>query len=205
MNSNVSFKSRINILRSANYYALHKGDYVDFLLEKTPNIVKSKDLYTNDIRTCTAGVFVTEESAVGFHFWDTKLFDKRLLSYIEKLNKTLSQAKNGIIIGAKNLDDAPHSIKNFNIIKKETKYLTPNISIFKGIKKEYGEVSFNYTKENDTLNMLIKSYSPNGYTSVVTNIKKLLQFFSTIKIAPTDTLFIDGIEITEKDAPKIFK
>ncbi len=206
--SNISFKSRINISGTKLFDKLPKGERISFLIDgKNPNILKSDIFSTFDIRTCTGGWLKSEDdtTAVGFHLWDIYT-DKIFKEQLGVIKKLLIKPDGGLLIGSKRLEESPNSIKNFLKLKKELTKKTSNISWFKTIKKEYGEVDFKYSRADDTCNLRLLSWSKDGERcTLVNSLKNLLDFFEEISISPNDRLFINGKEITEKEAPHIFR
>ncbi len=207
--SKISFKSRINIISNNKIYEkVPKGQYITFLLElREPCITQSDIFSTVDIRTCTGGGLKSEDNmlALGFHLWD-HYKDKVFKDQVNYIKKSFKKPDGGLLIGSKRLEDAPSSIKNFLKLKKELTKMTPNISWFQTIKKDYGEADFKYSRADDTWNLRLLDWNKNGerYTQV-NSLKRLLDFFEEISISPNDRLFINGKEITEKEAPHIFR
>lgn len=207
--NNISFKSRINILSSTRFDKLpiSKNTIHFFQDAKHNNIVLAPDFQTYQIRTCTGGGLTSKANplAIGFHFWD-ELKYKDLKNYIKYIKKLMPTADSGILIGSKKVFDSDNSIPYFNELQQKLSEICPNISYFKTFMQPYGQANFNYFKNTDTWNInlnILKPYTEE-FASIYT-LKKLLTFFKEISIAPTDTLFVNGKQITKKQAPQIFR
>ena len=205
--SPISFKSRINIVTNKVFAELPAGHYIDFLLEnpKKPNIVTSDMFYTLDIRTCTGGGLKnsSDNAAAGFHLWDEKLNAKNLSDFINQLKDYVKNPEGGLLIGSKKITGSPNSVPLFKLVKKELSKICSNISYFQTIKKPYGEADFKYSLADDTWNILLTDNIK--CANSVRTINKLQEFFEDISIAPSDRLFVNGKEITKREAPHIFR
>lgn len=205
--SPISFKSRINIVTNKVFAELPAGRYIDFLMEnpKKPNIVTSDMFYTLDIRTCTGGGLKnsSDNAAAGFHFWDEKLNAKNLSDFINQLKDYVKNPEGGLLIGSKKITGSPNSVPLFKLVKKELSKICSNISYFQTIKKPYGEADFKYSLADDTWNILLTDNIK--CANSVRTINKLQEFFEDISIAPSDRLFVNGKEITKREAPHIFR
>ncbi|MBS4760118.1 MAG: hypothetical protein KHX03_05420 [Clostridium sp.] len=207
--SKISFKSRINIISNNKIYEkLPRGQYITFLLElREPCIARTDIFNTVNIRTCTGGGLKSEDNilALGFHLWD-HYKDKVFKNQVKFIKKSLEKPDGGLLIGSKRVENAPKSVTNFLKLKNELTKMTPNISWFQTIKKEYGEVDFKYSRVDDTWNLRLLDWGKDGERcKQVNSLKRLLDFFEEISISPQDRLFINGKEITEKEAPQIFR
>ena len=207
--NNISFKSRINILSPYHYLKSPASQNVIHYFQdaKHKNIVMASDFCTKNIRTCTGGGLINKNSssAVGFHIWDESKYDN-LKTYIKYIKKIMPIADSGLLIGSKSLNNAEHSVPYFNQLQEKLSEICPNISIFKTFTKQFGQADFTYLRDIDTWNIRLSSLKP--YSTEITHIYKLkdfLKFFKEISIAPTDTLFINGKQITKTQVPEIFR
>lgn len=205
-NSNVSFKSRINIVTSQKVFeGLKKGKYIHYYSDRTHNdIVKAADFYTINIKTCTGGGLVSQKykTAIGFHLWD-KI--ENLAKAVETVKANISLPSNGLLIGAKKRYIAEDSIPNFEKLRNSLSEICPNLSCFKTFKNQFSKADFAYCKEHDCWNIRLSTYDEKTQKRLpVRSVKSLLEFFEEIFIAPTDTLFLNGKQVTQKDAPQIF-
>ena len=207
--NNISFKSRINILSPYHYAKSPASQNIIHFFQdaKHKNVVMESDFCTKHIRTCIGGGLMSQNksSAIGFHIWD-ELKYKDLQTYIKYIKKLMPKADNGLLIGSKSLNDAEHSIPYFNKIQEQLLEVCPNISYFKTFTQPYGQADFTYLRDIDTWNIRLSSLKP--YSTEMTHIYKLkdfLKFFKEISIAPTDTLFINGKQITKTQVPEIFR
>lgn len=207
--NNISFKSRINILSPYHYLKSPASQNIIHYFQdaKHKNIVMAPDFCTKSIRTCTGGGLMSKNSssAVGFHIWDEAKYDN-FKTYIKHIKKIMPIADNGLLIGSKSLNDAEQSIPYFNKIQEQLLEVCPNLSYFKTFTKQFGQADFTYLRDIDTWNIRLSSLKP--YSTEMTHIYKLkefLSFFKEISIAPTDTLFINGKQITKTQVPEIFR
>lgn len=205
-NSDISFKSKINIVTSQKVFdSLQKGKYIHYYTDRTHNdIVKAADFYTVNIKTCTGGGLVSrkEKTAVGFHLWD-KI--ENLGKAIETIKTNIISPSNGLLIGAKKRHIAEDSVPNFEKLKNSLSEICDNMSFFKTFKNQFSKADFAYCKEQDCWNIRLSTYDEKTQKRLpVRSLKSLLEFFDEIFIAPSDTLFINGKQITPKDAPQIF-
>ena len=73
------------------------------------------------------------------------------------------------------------------------------------VTEDMEKADFAYCKEQDCWNIRLSTYDEKTQKRLpVRSLKSLLEFFDEIFIAPSDTLFINGKQITQKDAPQIF-
>lgn len=207
--NNISFKSRINILSPMRFTKSRGSETVIHYFQdaKHNSIVLAPDFCTKSVRTCTGGGLMTKESplAIGFHIWD-ELKYKDFKNCIKHIKKLMPHPDNGLLIGSKSLIDADHSLTYFNQLQEKLSETCPNISYFKTFTHPYGQADFTYLRDTDTWNIRLSFLKP--YSTEMTHVytlQKLLSFFKEISIAPTDTLFVDGRQITKKQAPQIFR
>ncbi len=206
--SNVSFKSRINIVGMKAFDKIPKGKYIHYFSDASnANILKSDTFSTVNVRTCTGGGLSSknELTALGFHLWDceeSSLFKK----YVDFIKDSFPQVDSALIVGSKKTEFAKKSVKNFLCMKKMLQKKCSNLSWFQTITKQGGEVDFKYSKADDTWTLRLLEWRSNQEKpDVVNSLKKLLDFFEEISISPNDRLFISGKEVTEKQAPQIFR
>lgn len=171
-----------------------------------PNILKADRFWSANIRSCTGGGLVGKNEASGFHIWDDDLNFKNIKKVTENISGSVTKPESGIVLGAKDISEAPLSVQMFFKIRNALKKQTPNISVFQTIKDRCGQVHYAYNRKEDTWYLCCEKINPqNGHgISVVRGINSLKNFFSKIAIAPSDRLFIKGKEIMPKDCPEIF-
>lgn len=207
--NNISFKSRINILSPIRFAKSRGSETVIHYFQdaKHNNIVLAPDFCTSSIRTCTGGGLMSKNNplAAGFHIWDELKYKdfKNCIKYIKKIMPT---ADSGLLIGSKKIPDSDYSVPYFKEIQQRLSEICPNISYFKTFTHPYGQADFKYFRDSDTWNIRLSFLKP--YSDEISNIyslKRFLNFFKEISIAPTDTLFVNGREITKKQAPQIFR
>lgn len=207
--NNISFKSRINILSPFRFGKLQTSSTIihHFQDAKHNNIVLAPDFCTSNIRTCTGGGLMSKRSplAAGFHIWD-ELKYRDLKNCIKYIKKIMPNPDSGLLIGSKSLIDAENSVPYFSKLQEKLTEICPNISYFKTFTHPYGQADFKYFRDIDTWNIRLSFLKPySEETSNVYSLKRFLSFFKEISIAPTDTLFVNGKQITKKQAPQIFR
>lgn len=203
VNSNISFKSNIHFVDKKTFDRIKQG--VEILASPGIEMYRGKNFWTEEIRTCSAGGFVSDFNAIGFHCYHSKRnFEKSKRQVASVLSK-IKKPKNGLLIGGKAHSDTPYSTVLFESMKKEFMSKVENISVFEKHKKHWGETHMYYSKKDDTW-WLCSQYK-SAFKSPIKTIRHLpalLAFYKNISIAKTDRLFIGGKEITRERFPKIF-
>ena len=203
MDNRISFTSNINFVSERNLRRIvfnNRSEYIPF---EQPYytcqfIKKSKNFFTNQIKTCTAGGLTDgKNNAVGFHILDSiKNFEN-----IENIQKQIfdmlaSNPISGILIGSKDLPNRHFSIPIFENMTEFMKKSVPDLSIFKQHNLSNGESHIHYDVKTDTWNICTKLFNKEKEcyysASSVEDIKKA---YESIEIAPNDKLLINGKEV----------
>lgn len=211
MNS-ISFKSRINFVNRANYEQIPKGTYIQFeqlnksivdLSKKSQkpssldkifhrlDVLKSRDFYTEDVRTCTAGGVIdtkTSESA-GFHIYDNLYNSENIEEILENIFDRVKNPDRALLIGSKKLMCSRYSIPIFQKIYDGILKRVKNVTIFREHIFPFSESSLNYSLKNDTWTIQ-SMYRPffNYKDFDIESIEELYKCFKEIIIANGDTL-----------------
>jgi len=208
MTTNITFTSNIKFIDSPRFLKQYKhGTRIGFH-HNEPNILKSPEFYSCDIRTCTGGGLITPgKEAEGFHFWDDKPNMKNFRDNLISLFRFVKNPERGLLVGSKNLPDNPFSIPQFQNFKKAFQERVENITLFEQHSHELAETHYHYSLNTDTWTLSSKYWEPNELIvkpHAVKTLNDLLSAFKTIRIAKGDRLFINSREITPKDCPEIF-
>ena len=102
----------------------------------------------------------------------------------------------GLIVGGKNLDDAPHSAEMTEAIINQVKDRVKHLSIFQDHLHVFGETSYIYNLKDDKWTLAAKYFDINEKCSKnVSNLEDLINFYRRIYIADGDELYINGEKI----------
>lgn len=204
-NNSITFKSKIKFVDLPAYRKMEKKNYIDFLHNK-PNILKAKEFYTLNIRTCTGGGLVNPHvEAEGFHLWDDIINNKKFPDIVNSLFRYVKNPERGLLIGSKDLEGNPYSISQFTRLKKVFLERVKDVSLFQKHKYENSESHYSYSVKDDTWTICsCFRRGENLRMQTVRCLKDLKECFETISIAKGDRLFIGKNEITPKDCPEIF-
>ncbi|MEI8377697.1 MAG: hypothetical protein WCF95_04075 [bacterium] len=203
INNNISFKSNIHFVDKKTFDRIKQG--AEIFVSPGMEMHRGKNFWTEEVKTCSAGGFISDFDAVGFHCYHSKRnFEKAQRRAANVLNK-IKEPKNGLLIGGKSHQKCPYSMSLFENLKGEFSSKVKDISIFEKLKKYYGQTHMYYSKKEDTW-WLCSQYKSSAKASLKTvqHFPALLDFFKNISIAKTDRLFVEGKEITREKAPKIF-
>jgi hypothetical protein len=154
INNNISFKSNIHFVDKKTFDRIKKG--VEIFVSPEMEMQRRKNFWTTEVKTCSAGGFVSDFDAVGFHCFDSKRnYEKSQRRAASVLNQ-IKNPKNGLLIGGKSHPKCPFSEIMFESLKKEFLNKVKDISIFEKHKKYYGESHLYYSRDNDTWWLLLK-------------------------------------------------
>ena len=172
-----------------------------------PNVLKADKFWSANIRSCTGGGIVGKNEASGYHIWDDRVNFDGIKNVIDNITSSVKEPVSGLVIGAKDIKEAPRSMPMFTKIRNAMNRNVPNVSVFQAIKEKLGQIHYAYNRKEDTWYLCCEKVNPKNGNSipVVRGIKSLKNFFSKISIAPNDRLFIKGKEVLPKDCPEIFK
>lgn len=205
-NYNISFKSNIHIVPKQLFDQVVKGKNIDHLSDVL-HIIQANQFYTLDVKTCTAGSFISKsgENPVGFHFFDTYInLNKARVLARSVLNQFDKKPNNGLILGSKKLPNTfkyrehQHSIEFFQQLKNTFFEYIDKISIFEGHQKIKSRTHYYYSKDEDTHYICAEYVNRKNEAVSVTNYNQLKKFYKKIKIAQGDHLFINNSEILIK-------
>lgn len=217
MDNKISFKSNIRFVNAEGFSKISKligcsrigymnaADEFKYIDNAKSRLGVSKSFFTEKIRTCVGGGLVTPyKEAVGFHFFHSERYFNAIGDIVNKgLFKKISMPKRGLLIGGKNMEDYPYSLKNFAKLKSLISAKVKNLSIFECHKHRKSESHFHYSMKNDTWT-IYSDYIVNDTKKAVSSLEDLKAAFKDIQIAQGDRLFIGETEILPKDCPKIF-
>lgn len=206
MSENISFKSRIRFVDHAMFNKLKKGSQIQYK-HGTPNIVKDKEFFSEEIRTCSGGGLVKSSvEAEGFHLLDDVVNFNNLHDFMVYLFRYVKNADRGLLLGSKELGTRPYSVKIFEKLKKVFQARVPNVSIFEGHTYSNAQTHFYYSVKDDMWT-ICSEYRPVGTQKLipVTTLEQLKKVYRNVSIADGDTLFINGREITPDMVPELFK
>lgn len=204
-NHSIAFTSKIRFVDLPAFKMFKKGDYIDYIHNK-PNILKSKEFYSEGIRTCSGGGLVKPGiEAEGFHLWDDKTNYKKLPDIICSLFRFVKNPERGLLLGSKELEGSTYSLPQFRQLKNAFLNRVKNVSLFQQHKYENSQTHYHYSLEDDTWT-LCTTYrlNDNARLQTVRSLKRLLKCFDKISIAKGDRLFIGKKEILPSDCPEIF-
>lgn len=168
---------------------------------------KGCDVWTPEVRTCTAGGVVDGNNVLAFHFMDkAENIENVKTQFASTVDNMLTNVKSALILGAKKLRQRENSIPLFEKLKTELKKIV-SPSIFETHKNRFAESNIGYESYSDT--WFINTTYPKSIKDLykrddVLTLDELLNSFGLIKIAPQDRLFVGGKEITPKICPEIF-
>lgn len=206
MNEKVSFKSRINFVDRAVFNKLKNGTQILYKHD-VPNIIKDKEFFSEEIRTCTGGGVVKPfVEADGFHLMDDVVNFNNLHDIMVYLFRYVKNAERGLLLGSKELGRRPYSVKIFEQIKKTFQKRLPNVSILEGHTYSQAQTHFYYSLKDDTWT-ICSEYRPfdTKIMNAVKSLPELKKVYRNVSIADGDRLFINGEEITPQMAPEIFQ
>jgi hypothetical protein len=205
-----SFSSKINFVYYDNFAELinpHNAKIIPYSKD-IPCMEKSDEFYTLGLRSCSGGGLVSKgKSALGFHFFDSQKNLKDVAHNVKTMFTKNPENTNGLLIGSKDLPNAPFSIPQFKELKKEFSKRLKNISIFETHALPTAETNFHYSLKDDTWTICTQYFDPNkkGKEVDVVNLKTLKEAFKKIKIADGDELYLNDFKVKKQDAPDLFE
>lgn len=215
-NYNVSFTSDIKIVPKSILKKVIKGPEIDHLSDYK-KILKNQDFYTFDVRTCTAGGFVSlKEEPVGFHIYNTPTNFKNVKAFAKNiLDMFDTQINNGLIFGGKKVSTenvaSGETVKNrkvsipmFQRFKKIFSEAVKNLSVFEEHQNTNGQTHYFHSQAENAHYLCAETQISDKNFQSVSTLEELKAFYKHIKIAKTDNLYINGKEITREMAPEIF-
>lgn len=209
-NYNPKFTSKIKFISEREFDTKMFRQYFYCGKPKAPfadSFFKGVDVWTPEVRTCTAGGVVGDYSVLAFHLLDKpENIVNVKTQFINLVNNALNHTKSALLIGAKQLEDRGVSLPLFEKLVEEVKKITTP-SLFQIHKNKYAESNIGYVSNIDT--WFINTTAPKNPKNFflrddILTLDDLLNSFESIKIAPQDKLFIDGKEITPAMCPEIF-
>lgn len=221
--TNIQFQSNIMFVSPKQFSKLpldklkRRGQYVGDPWTKYQTIKNSIGGYTDGIKTCVAGGFISETRRIiprkkfrMFHFNDGIFNVDKFPGndcYLEKSDITGKIDLNnshGLIIGSKDKDLVGES-SNILFDRVQESFSDCTYSSFKNIHKGC-ECDIYYSVKEDTWKICAKNPDGNEkYRYHVKTLDGLLSFFKEIAISAKDKLFIGDQEITRNMCPNIFK
>lgn len=195
---NVSFTSKINFVDAKTfYYKFRQGLYVD-PRDVDEFVCKSNEIFTDEVRTCTAGgVIDFNNSVVGaFHFFDD--FDNNLAlgRFLKELFGKIQNPQRALIVGGKQLRNSIYSIPNFTEICKGIKERVPKVTVFGEHKFPWSETDIHYSLKDDTwtIHSMYRPY--NDYKEhEVLSLEDLHEAYKSVELAEGDSLYINGEQV----------
>lgn len=202
--NSISFGSKINFVPLKEFQRIKSGIVIESTSFK--NILKGEKFWTEEIKTCVSGGLVYNEGGIGWHLFHTEKILKNLDIHIAIIKNQLQGQlpHNGLLLGSKKYIGTPFSRPIFKEMKEEMQKLTPNISLFECHKYMLSETHMMYSKHNDTWTLCANKARFWRKDKSVDSLRELLNFYETIRIAPTDKLYINGKLINKHEAPRIF-
>jgi hypothetical protein len=206
-NYDVSFKSNIKFVKATDYAKIMREQRISAAeIDHLGNfLVHSGKFYTEEIRTCTGGGFVTpRKHACGFHIYHSEFFNKAIDVIINGIFDVFKPER-ALLIGGKNFNNPEIlSMENFKKIKQIALKKVKNLTLFEQHKHLDSESNFYYSLKNDTWLINCFYLNHNEEKLEVDSIARLLSTYKKINIANGDRLFIGEKEILPKDCPEIF-
>lgn len=210
-NDKTPFSSNIRFVTSKEFdrHCFHSFFYCGRpTLPIDSSMLKGKDIWTPDIRTCTAGGVVDSEGAAGFHIFDCREnLEKLKNDFIPAIKNMIQKPLSALIIGSKKLDRYPDSIPVFEETNSQIKKLTTP-SVFKTHSNRFASTDIGYEQSTDT--WFINSTYPKNpmmpdFREEVLSVDDLKNNFERIRIAPQDNLFIMDKPVTRGICPEFFE
>lgn len=204
-NNSPTFTSNIRFVSGAAFEKLKTGQRIGYKHDE-PNLIKAKDFYSVQIRTCTGGGLVNpHQEAEGFHLWDdlTNMLDFH--DIVVKMFRFVKNPEHGLLVGSKELERSPYSIEQFQNLKKIFKQRVPHLSLFEQHKYMFSETNYQYSLDDDTWTLCTNyRISSDAKFNSIKSVNTLKNCFEKIKIADGDRLFIGQKEILPKDYPELW-
>ena len=172
--NNVSFKSRINFVNRVDYEKIKTGICIDYKTQeelnkinilkcirkpfnsekRTPrlDIVQSEDVFTEEVRTCTAGGVVDTKTGkcVGFHIYDGFYNNEMVDEILENIFDFIQNPDRALLIGSKKLKNSIYSVPIFQKIYDGISERIENVTIFREHVFPFSESNIHHSSKNDT-------------------------------------------------------
>ena len=205
-NDSISFTSKIRFVDRPVYKMLKKNHFIDFRHDR-PNILKSGEFYSEDIRTCTGGGLVNPGcESEGFHFWDDMTNKKKFPELVNSLFRFVRNPQNALLVGSKDLKGNPYSLEQFARIKKVFLERVKNVSLFQQHKFLNSETHYHYSLDTDTWTLCTSFQEKNGgKLKFIKKPEDFLKAFDSVSIADGDRLFVGKKEVLPFEYPELFK
>ena len=205
-NDSISFTSKIRFVDRPVYKMLKKNNFIDFRHDR-PNILKSGEFYSEDIRTCTGGGLVNPGcESEGFHFWDDMTNKKKFPELVNSLFRFVRNPQNALLVGSKDLKGNPYSLEQFARFKKVFLERVKNVSIFQSHKFLNSETHYHYSLDTDTWTLCTSFQEKSGgKLKFIKKPEDFLKVFDSVSIADGDRLFVGKKEVLPSEYPELFK
>ena len=208
--SNINFSSKINFVPYdifEEYINPSDTSFLPFYEQKS--VTDACDsFYSVQLRSCSGGGVVKPfEKSVGFHLYDCAENVDKAAENVEDFFVKNPDAERGLLIGGKDLPRAPHSLKQFDVLKENLLNKIKNLSIFQTHAYADSETNYHYSVDDDTWTINTQYSVLPGHPKVhdVDSLEKLKKAFKNIKIADGDELLINDIPVRKNDAPEFFE
>lgn len=204
MTNNIAFTSRINFVNAKTFENFRCGTYIDFrkgceiVTPKfpRPDIYKTNEFYTEEVRTCTAGGVIDSKNGecLGFHIYDNLINEENADSIIENIFKLIPNPDKALLLGSKQLTCAKYSLPIFKKIYEGLSSRIKNITVFREHTLPISESNLHYSLKNDTWTV------HSMYTELL-NLKEhhilseneLQKCFKEVILSPDDTINFDKL------------
>lgn len=205
-NDSISFTSKIRFVDRPVYKMLKKNNFIDFRHDR-PNILKSGEFYSEDIRTCTGGGLVNPGcESEGFHFWDDMTNKKKFPELVNSLFRFVRNPQNALLVGSKDLKGNPYSLEQFARFKKVFLERVKNVSLFQQHKFLNSETHYHYSLDTDTWTLCTSFQEKSGgKLKFIKKPEDFLKAFDSVSIADGDRLFVGKKEVLPSEYPELFK
>lgn len=205
-NDSISFTSKIRFVDRPVYKMLKKNNFIDFRHGR-PNILKSGEFYSEDIRTCTGGGLVNPGcESEGFHFWDDMTNKKKFPELVNSLFRFVRNPQNALLVGSKDLKGNPYSLEQFARFKKVFLERVKNVSLFQQHKFLNSETHYHYSLDTDTWTLCTSFQEKSGgKLKFIKKPEDFLKVFDSVSIADGDRLFVGKKEVLPSEYPELFK
>lgn len=204
-NNSITFTSNIRFVSRSTFDLIKGGERIGYKHDE-PNLMKAKEFYSEQIRTCTGGGLVNPlKEAEGFHLWDDYQNELNFHDILVKMFRFVKNPEHGLLLGGKDLTGNPYSMEQFRNFKKAFIQRVPQLSLFEKHLYTYSETHYKYSLDDDTWT-LCTNYCKDAKSKLnsVISVNTLKKCFEKIKIADNDRLFIGKKEILTKDYPEFW-
>ena len=204
MTNNIAFTSRINFVNAKTFENFRCGTYIDFrkgseIVTPTfprPDIYKTDEFFTDEIRTCTAGGVIDSKNGqcLGFHIYDNLTNEENVGNIIENIFKLIPNPDKALLLGSKKLACAKYSPTIFQKIYKGLSSGIKNITVFKEHIFPISESSLHYSLKNDTwtIHSMYRGFLNLKEQDLISE-SELQKCFKEIILSPDDTIHFDKL------------